>query len=250
MHSTAATRQRTPTPSSSKTSAYACCSQRPATAMRCSSPMRVKPLPINTSATTSDNPRRSAHRACAHAGGRRLRQRAHIRGRRLRPAPTGCGARGRGSGQAGRAAYHLRREHLHERGRFDRCVSHPATERDAQLRTGRAGAGRRRATYWLRSAAYRHRPRPPRLSYEETFAEGALQKRLIEHVRTQYRPDDLGTAQADPLALLPPGQLESLALPGESLQACLYARTDRAAFRCPGQRRHAGVRRPVRAQPG
>ncbi len=54
------------------------------------------------------------------------------------------------------------------------------------------------------------------LSYEEAFLEGALQKRLIEHVRTQYRPDDLGTAQADPLALLAPGQLESLALPGEA----------------------------------
>jgi RHS repeat-associated protein len=40
--------------------------------------------------------------------------------------------------------------------------------------------------------------------------------RLIEQVRTLYRPDDLGSAQNDPLALLPLGTLESLALAGES----------------------------------
>jgi len=52
------------------------------------------------------------------------------------------------------------------------------------------------------------------LAYEETLTAG--QKRLIEHVRTLYRPDDLGAAQGNPLALLPLGQLQSLALPGES----------------------------------
>ncbi|NYT10461.1 MAG: hypothetical protein GKC09_11120, partial [Methanosarcinales archaeon] len=40
--------------------------------------------------------------------------------------------------------------------------------------------------------------------------------RLIEHVRTLYRPDDLGVSKNDPLALLPLGTVESLALPGES----------------------------------
>ncbi len=40
--------------------------------------------------------------------------------------------------------------------------------------------------------------------------------RLIEHVRTLYRPDDLGVARNDPLALLPLGTVEPLALPGES----------------------------------
>jgi RHS repeat-associated protein len=54
------------------------------------------------------------------------------------------------------------------------------------------------------------------LAYEETFIPGTVQKRLIEHVRTQYRPDDLGASQSDPLALLPAGQLESMALPGET----------------------------------
>jgi RHS repeat-associated protein len=41
-------------------------------------------------------------------------------------------------------------------------------------------------------------------------------RRLIERVRTLYRPDDLGEAAGDPLALLPLGTVESLAVPGES----------------------------------
>jgi len=40
--------------------------------------------------------------------------------------------------------------------------------------------------------------------------------RLIEHIRTLYRPDDLGVAQNNALALLPLGAVQSLALPGES----------------------------------
>jgi RHS repeat-associated protein len=54
------------------------------------------------------------------------------------------------------------------------------------------------------------------LAYEQDPTEGALQKRLIEQVRTLYRPNDLGAAQNGPLALLPLGTVESLALPGES----------------------------------
>jgi len=42
------------------------------------------------------------------------------------------------------------------------------------------------------------------------------QRRLIEQVRTRFRPDDLGQSQANALALLPGGQLQSMALPGES----------------------------------
>jgi RHS repeat-associated protein len=41
-------------------------------------------------------------------------------------------------------------------------------------------------------------------------------RRLIEHVRTLYRPDDCGATQNDPLALLALEKLEELALPGES----------------------------------
>jgi RHS repeat-associated protein len=54
------------------------------------------------------------------------------------------------------------------------------------------------------------------VAYEETPSAIPLQKRLIEHVRTHYRPNDLGAAVGDSLALLPLGHLESLALPGES----------------------------------
>ncbi len=41
-------------------------------------------------------------------------------------------------------------------------------------------------------------------------------RRLIEHVRTLYRPDDLGASRNDPLTLLPLGTVAPLALPGES----------------------------------
>jgi len=54
------------------------------------------------------------------------------------------------------------------------------------------------------------------IDYEQSPTAGVLQKRLIEHVHTLYRPDDLGAAQNDPLALLPLGTVEPLALPGES----------------------------------
>jgi len=53
------------------------------------------------------------------------------------------------------------------------------------------------------------------INYEDPPTNGR-QRRLIEQVRTFYRPDDLGAAQNDPLALLPLGTLEPLALPGES----------------------------------
>jgi len=54
------------------------------------------------------------------------------------------------------------------------------------------------------------------LDYEKPPTPAQKQKRLIEHLRTQYRPNDCGVAQNNPLALLPLGTLESLALPGES----------------------------------
>jgi RHS repeat-associated protein len=53
------------------------------------------------------------------------------------------------------------------------------------------------------------------IQYEED-APVAPRKRLIEHMRTLYRPDDCGAAQNDPLALLAPKALQPLALPGES----------------------------------
>ena len=53
------------------------------------------------------------------------------------------------------------------------------------------------------------------IPYEQSANDAVPQKRLIEHVRTLYRPDDFGAAFNDPLRLLPLGTLESLALPGE-----------------------------------
>ncbi|WP_182407530.1 SpvB/TcaC N-terminal domain-containing protein [Psychrobacter sp. GP33] len=49
------------------------------------------------------------------------------------------------------------------------------------------------------------------ISYEQQADHSSQQKRLIEHVRTLYRKDDL-------TALLPLGEVELLALPGESYQ--------------------------------
>lgn len=54
------------------------------------------------------------------------------------------------------------------------------------------------------------------IPYEAAPTGNVLQRRLIEHVRTRYRPNDLGESLGNPLALLPLGVLESLALPGES----------------------------------
>jgi RHS repeat-associated protein len=45
---------------------------------------------------------------------------------------------------------------------------------------------------------------------------GQVYRRLLGSVRTQYRPNDMGAAAADPKYLLPLGQLEFLALPGSS----------------------------------
>jgi RHS repeat-associated protein len=59
------------------------------------------------------------------------------------------------------------------------------------------------------------------IAYEQSPTQGALQKRLIEHVRSLYRPNDMGAAQNDSLALLPLGTVESLALPGESYKLAL-----------------------------
>jgi len=53
------------------------------------------------------------------------------------------------------------------------------------------------------------------VKYEDA-PPGGRQRRLIEHLRTLYRPDDLGDSLNDPLALLPHGTVETLALPGET----------------------------------
>lgn len=60
-----------------------------------------------------------------------------------------------------------------------------------------------------------------RLQWNPSTEPGGLRNtrlRLIEQVRTLYRPDDLGATANDPNALLPLGTVESLALPGESFK--------------------------------
>ncbi len=45
---------------------------------------------------------------------------------------------------------------------------------------------------------------------------GQPYRRLLERMRTLYRPDDMGAAAGDSKTMLPPGKLEPLALPGMS----------------------------------
>jgi RHS repeat-associated protein len=55
----------------------------------------------------------------------------------------------------------------------------------------------------------------PEIEYEQPTNFAKKQRRLIEHVRTFYRPDDLGMSRDDVLRLLPLRTMEPLALPGE-----------------------------------
>ena len=54
------------------------------------------------------------------------------------------------------------------------------------------------------------------MPYHQAVDYIAQRKRLIEHVRTLYRPNDCGVSKNDGMALLSPGTLESMALAGES----------------------------------
>ncbi|HEY1527904.1 MAG TPA: SpvB/TcaC N-terminal domain-containing protein [Candidatus Angelobacter sp.] len=47
---------------------------------------------------------------------------------------------------------------------------------------------------------------------------GKIYRRLLDRMRTLYRPDDMGAAAGDPNSLLALGKLESLALPGSSFK--------------------------------
>jgi RHS repeat-associated protein len=63
------------------------------------------------------------------------------------------------------------------------------------------------------------------IPYEDVFAtnvpSGQPSRRIIEHVRTFHRPDDLGIAAGDPHAFLALGKLESLAMLGVSYKLAL-----------------------------
>lgn len=92
----------------------------------------------------------------------------------------------------------------------------PSERRDFEL-GGLAPGGTPLTVEEVRAAIAAAEPIP----YEQGVSGDRPQKRLIEHLRTRYRPDDLGAAAGDPLALLPPGRLESRALPGESYRLAL-----------------------------
>jgi RHS repeat-associated protein len=77
-------------------------------------------------------------------------------------------------------------------------------------------AGRFRAADFVQpGAAGLHHVLDNEIDYADQ-PTGGRQRRLIEHVRTLYRSDDLGAARDDPLALLALGRLEPLGLFGES----------------------------------
>ena len=78
----------------------------------------------------------------------------------------------------------------------------------------------------------RHRFDPPEIPYEAT-ASGSRRRRPIEYLRTLYRPNDLGAAAGDANQLLPLGQLESLALPGESYKLAFTPGLLNAMFQRP-----------------
>jgi RHS repeat-associated protein len=75
----------------------------------------------------------------------------------------------------------------------------------------------------------------PEIEYEQPTDYTKKQRRLIGHVRTLYRPDDLGSALNDSLKLLPLRTLEPLALPGESYKLAFTPGLLAQVFRRNGQ---------------
>ena len=95
----------------------------------------------------------------------------------------------------------------------------PASARSFELTGLELPAGARRFTLAQIDAAAGQAPEVP----FESVENGALQRRLLSHVRTLYRPDDLGLSNDDPMALLPAGQMQARALAGLSLQLAFTA---------------------------
>lgn len=60
-------------------------------------------------------------------------------------------------------------------------------------------------------------------------------RRLIEHTRTLYRPNDLGTSKDNPLALLPLCKMQSMALPGENYKLAFTSGLLAKVFQRAGQ---------------
>ena len=162
-------------------------------------------------------PGRPARQPRADARGRRLRQRAAAPPR----SATAAGSRTRRSPPAdqdrqARTLVTCTENALHQRGRRAptttgrRCRARraPTSSTGLARRPARAASAFDAGARGASTAADADR------RTRTTPAGGRSQKRLIEHVRTRYRRDDLGAAAGDPLALLPLGRLESRALPG------------------------------------
>ena len=108
----------------------------------------------------------------------------------LRSAAIGYQRRGAGLRRAGRDARDADRERRHQRGARPGRLPHAAAGRGPDLPVDGAGIARRRTacrSRWSRRSPRRRSPIP----YEAAPAAGAANKRLIEHVRTLYRADDL-----------------------------------------------------------
>jgi RHS repeat-associated protein len=101
---------------------------------------------------------------------------------------------------------------------FDYRLPLPAESRAYELRGIALPAGSARHEFVALRAAFAG---AETIAFEAAFTPGRAQKRLIQHQRTRYRPNDLGASRGDVLALLPPGELESRALPGEAWQLVL-----------------------------
>ena len=86
------------------------------------------------------------------------------------------------------------------------------------------------------------------IPYEETPDNVAKQKRLIEHVRTLYRPDDLGLVAKRSLDVTAVGRAGIFGDPRGELQAGTDSRVDYQNVWRQGHRPDARRRRPVCAQ--
>jgi RHS repeat-associated protein len=73
------------------------------------------------------------------------------------------------------------------------------------------------------------------IGYHDPPIGGSPQRRVIECIRTLYRPDDLGAATSGPLALLPLGSADTLALHGETYRLAFNSAMLASAFVRNGQ---------------
>ena len=219
----------------------------------CSSPTRAKRSAIQY----ERNPDRSAHRAHAHAGGRRpfgnvLKSAAVGYGRQHGRTPR-CRPKIRPR-QAERLVT-LHRERLHQCDRFGRRLSATPLPSESPHATNSPGSrsnhGETRLA--LRPAACGGNRTAAPLAYEHRpLAGNRLQKRLIEHVRTSTVRTISVRPRGDPLALLAAGRNSNRSrCPARAYKLAFTPGAGRAPVRRQGRpTTMLGHRRPLRAPPG